>query len=70
MNKSSVELSLEQEFNHKIFASHVKQLSSEQAQELLIDLHRQMLYKDNIYRELFLSQEKDIADSLFSTQNN
>ena len=70
MNKSSVELSLEQEFNHKLFAERVKQLSREQAQELLIELHRQMLYKDNVYRELFLSQERDIADSLFSTENN
>lgn len=70
MNKSSVELSLEQEFNHQVFAEHIKQLSREQAQELLIELHRQMLYKDNIYRALFLSQEKDITNSLFSTQNN
>lgn len=67
MNDPSTRLSLEQEFNHKVFADRVKHLSREQAQELLIELHKQMLYKDKIYKELFLSQEREIANSLFST---
>lgn len=70
MKKLSTELSLEQEFNHKVFADYVKQLTHEAAQELLIELHQQMLYKDNIFRTVFLSQEREIANSLFSCQNN
>ena len=58
-------LSLEQEFNHRSFSDRVKQLNREEAQELLIQMHKQMLYKDNIYKELILSQEKDIIDMLF-----
>ena len=58
-------LSLEQEFNHRAFCDRVQQLSREEAQQLLAYLHKQMLYKDNIYKELILSQEKDIVDSLF-----
>ncbi|MDJ0593055.1 MAG: NblA/ycf18 family protein [Pleurocapsa sp. MO_226.B13] len=58
-------LSLEQEFNHRSFSDRVKQLTREEAQELLIQMHKQMLYKDNIYKELILSQEKDIVDMLF-----
>ncbi len=58
-------LSLEQEFNHRSFSDRVKQLTREEAQELLIQMHKQMLYKDNIYKELILSQEKDIIDMLF-----
>ena len=58
-------LSIEQELNHRIFSDRVQQLSQSQAQELLVQMHKQMLYKENIYKELFLSQEKDIVDSLF-----
>ncbi|MEM7555096.1 MAG: NblA/ycf18 family protein [Cyanobacteria bacterium P01_A01_bin.84] len=66
MNEPTAELSLEQELNHRIFSDQVKQLSPEQTQELLIELHRQMFMKDNIYKQLFLSQSQDLADSLFS----
>ena len=58
-------LSLEQQFSHRTFCDRVQQLSCEEAQQLLVHLHKQMLYKDNIYKELILSQEKDIVDSLF-----
>lgn len=61
-------LSFEQEFNHKIFSDRVQQISREEAQELLVQMHKQMLLKDNLYRELFLSQEKDIVDSLFGVK--
>lgn len=65
MDRLENSLSMEQELNQRIFADRVKQLSREDAQDLLIQLHQQMLYKDNIYKELILSQEKDIVDSLF-----
>ncbi len=65
MDRLKSSLSMEQEFNHRIFADGVKQLSREEAQELLVQMHKQSLYKDNIYKKLILSQEKDIVDALF-----
>ncbi|WP_019503739.1 NblA/ycf18 family protein [Pleurocapsa sp. PCC 7319] len=63
-------LSIEQELNHRIFSDRAKQLSREDAQELLIQMHKQMMFKDNLYKELFLSQEKDIVDALFGAKKN
>ncbi|MDJ0572159.1 MAG: NblA/ycf18 family protein [Pleurocapsa sp. MO_192.B19] len=65
MDRLENSLSMEQEFSHKIFADRVKQLSHEDAQDLLVQMHKQMLYKDNIYKELILNQGRDIVDSLF-----
>lgn len=70
MDRLENSLSIEQEFNHKIFSDRVQKLSRDEAQELLVLMHKQMLYKDNIYKELFLSQEKDIVDSLFGVNKN
>lgn len=69
MDKLENKLSMEQEFNHRVFASRVKELSREDAQDLLTQLHEQMLHKDNIYKQLILSQEKDIVDSLFGVKS-
>lgn len=68
MDKLENQLSIEQEFSHRVFATKVKELSQEQAQELLVQLHKQMLYKDNIYKQLIVNQEKDIVDSLFGVR--
>ena len=70
MDRLEKSLSLEQEFNHRVFAERVQQLSREEAQDLLVQMHKHMLYKDNVYKELFLSQEKDIVDSLFGVRQN
>ena len=70
MNELENSLSMEQELNHRIFKYNVKQLSREDAQELLIQMHQQMMFKDNLYKELFLSQEKDIVDSLFGAKKS
>lgn len=70
MNELENNLSIEQELNHRIFKDNVKQLSREDAQELLIQMHQQMMLKDNLYKELFLSQEKDIVDSLFGAKKS
>ena len=51
MNQSS-QLSLEQEFNLRRFSDQVRNLSREQAQDLLIELGRQMMIKDNLYKQL------------------
>ena len=70
MERLENSLSLEQELNHRVFSDRVQQLSREDAQELLVQMHKQMLYKDNIYKELFLNQEKDIVDALFGVTKN
>ncbi len=51
MNQS-VELSLEQQFNLRIFEDSVRQMSREQAQNFLIELHEHMILKDNMYKTL------------------
>lgn len=51
MNNSE-QLSLEQEFHLRMFVDQVRTLSPEQMQDLSIELYRQMIHKDNFYREL------------------
>ena len=48
----SEKLSLEQEFSLRSFADQVRTLSPEQAQDLSLELYRQMMLKDNLYEEL------------------
>lgn len=68
MDRQETQLTMEQQFNHKVFSDRVLHLSREDAHELLIQMHKQMLLKENIYKELFLSQEKDIVDALFGVK--
>ncbi|MEL6495135.1 MAG: NblA/ycf18 family protein [Cyanobacteria bacterium J06623_7] len=63
MNLESNQLSLEQEFTHQVFATKVKDLSYEETKELLIKFHKQMLFKDNLYRKLSRKGKK-IVDRL------
>ena len=70
MDRLEQSLSIEQELSHRLFSDRVKQLNCEEAQELLIQMHQQMMFKENLYKELFLSQEKDIVDSLFGANGN
>lgn len=63
MNPSN-ELSLEQQFNLRIFADYVERMSREQAQEFLIKLHKQMMLKDNLYKNL-LKQDWGIDSDSF-----
>ena len=70
MDRLKQSLSMEQELSHRVFSDRVKELNREEAQELLIQMHQQMMFKENLYKELFLSQEKDIADSLFGANGN
>ncbi len=55
MNKP-IELSLEQEFSLRSFADLVQQMSREQAQEFLIEMHKQMVIQKTMYEE-FLKHE-------------
>jgi hypothetical protein len=50
------ELSLEQQFNLRAFSEQVKGLSREQAQDFLVDLYRQMIFKEKMYQG-FLKQQ-------------
>ena len=70
MDQLENSLSLEQKFTHRVFAERVKQISKQEAQELLVQLHKHMLYKDNLYKQLSLNQGKDIVDSLFGVRQN
>ncbi|MEM7596002.1 MAG: NblA/ycf18 family protein, partial [Cyanobacteria bacterium P01_A01_bin.83] len=63
MERLENSLTMEQKLNHRIFSDRVQHLSRVEAQDLLVMMHKQMMFKDNIYKELFLNQEKDIANS-------
>lgn len=45
-------LTIEQQFNLRKIADQTKVLSQEQAQELIVELQRQIMIKDNIYQKL------------------
>ncbi|MGB3650264.1 MAG: NblA/ycf18 family protein [Rivularia sp. (in: cyanobacteria)] len=51
-----IELSLEQEWRLKSFASQVQHMSREQAQKLLIALHQQMMIQETTYRNLLMHE--------------
>lgn len=65
MDQLKNNFTVEQEFNHRLFCDRVQQITREQAQELLMEMHQHMLIKDNLYKDLFLNQETEIADSIF-----
>ena len=70
MDNLEPNLSIEQELTHRVFSDRVQHLTREEAQELLVQMHQQMMLKENLYKELFLSQEKDIVDSLFGARKS
>ncbi|TAE58340.1 MAG: NblA-related protein [Nostocales cyanobacterium] len=51
-----IELSLEQQFNIRSFATQVKNMSHEQAQEFLVKLYEQMVVREATYKELLKHQ--------------
>lgn len=55
MNQS-VELSMEQEFSLRSFADQVQYMSREQAQDFLVNLYKQMMIKETMYKH-FLKHE-------------
>lgn len=59
MNKP-IELSLEQEFSIRSFTDIVQQMSREQAQEFLIEMHKQMIIQKTMYEE-FLNHKWNLA---------
>lgn len=57
----SFELSLEQQFNIRSFESQVAHMSLEQAQQFLVELYRQMIVKETMYKE-FLKHEWGLGE--------
>ena len=46
------ELSLEQQFKLQVLSEQVKTLSQKEAQEYLLEMFRQMMVKDNLFKHL------------------
>ncbi|HEY9845010.1 MAG TPA: NblA/ycf18 family protein [Candidatus Caenarcaniphilales bacterium] len=51
-----IELSLEQQFSLRSFADQVQHMSREQAQDFLVNLYKQMMLKETMYKH-FLKHE-------------
>ncbi len=47
-----LELSMEQQFNLRMYEGQVKDLSSEQAQDFLLEVMRQLMIKENVIKHL------------------
>jgi ubiquinone biosynthesis protein Coq4 len=45
-------LTLEQQFNMKVYEDQVKKLSQQQSHDFLLELMRQVMIKDNVIRHL------------------
>jgi hypothetical protein len=52
----SFDLSLEQQFSIRSFEHQVKDMSHTQAQEFLVDLYKQMVLRENSYKNLLKHQ--------------
>ncbi|MEM9274127.1 MAG: NblA/ycf18 family protein [Cyanobacteria bacterium P01_F01_bin.143] len=49
------QLSLEQQFRLQVLSEQVTNLSQEEAQEYLLEMFRQMMVKDNLFKHLIKS---------------
>ncbi|ELS02331.1 Phycobilisome degradation protein nblA [Xenococcus sp. PCC 7305] len=46
------QLSMEQQFKLQVLSKQVQNLSQEEAQEYLLEMFRQMMVKDNLFKHL------------------
>ena len=53
---SDIGLSLEQQFNLRSFATQVDKMSREQAQDVLVKLYKEMLVRENLYKDVLKHQ--------------
>lgn len=60
----STKLSLEQQFSIRSFRIQVQEMSREQAQNLLIELYKQMIVRENMYNAL-LKHQWGLGDNPF-----
>jgi len=56
---TALTLTLEQEFNLKLYEEMAKNLTKEQAQEYLLEVLRQLMIKDNFLKHLLRSNVLD-----------
>jgi Phycobilisome degradation protein nblA len=49
---TTADLSVEQEFNLRVYQEQVKNLSLQEAQEFLLEVLRQSMIKENLFRQL------------------
>ncbi len=52
-DKNLRKLTLEQQFQLEVLRKDIERMSLEQAQEYLFEAFRQMMVKDNLFRDLF-----------------
>jgi hypothetical protein len=60
-------ISLEQEFQVQSFARKVDTISKEEAKELLVDLYKSSIIRENLFREIIKESwgiDKDITEAL------
>ena len=62
MKLESNQLSLEQKFIHQVFATKVENLSCEEAKDLLVKFHKQMLFNENWYKELSSDRVRQVTN--------
>jgi hypothetical protein len=53
---SNLELSLEQQFSLRSFSTEVGKMTKQQAQDFLIQLYKEMLVRENLYKEALKHQ--------------
>jgi Phycobilisome degradation protein nblA len=53
--KNLTELSFEQEFNLRVYTDQVQYLSLQEAQEFLLEILRQSMVKENLFRQMIKS---------------
>jgi Phycobilisome degradation protein nblA len=49
---TTADLSVEQEFNLRVYQEQVKNLSLQEAQEFLLEVLRQSMVKENLFKQL------------------
>lgn len=67
---SDYQLSLEQDLNQRLFSDQVQQMSREQAQAVLVQLHEEMMIRENLYREILkdawgIEEDDWLSESMF-----
>lgn len=64
MDKPFKGITLDQELKLREFQLEVEKMSREQAQDFLMKVYRQMIVRENIYKE-FLKKEWGIGESFY-----
>jgi Phycobilisome degradation protein nblA len=52
---TTADLSVEQEFNLRVYQEQVKNLTLQEAQEFLLEVLRQSMVKENLFKQLIKS---------------